>query len=56
MPNKITHPMSLRIDMNDNKMFQQLYPYCLSQFVRKAVKLAIADKKFFDKVFFCTKD
>lgn len=56
MANKSSHPMSLRIDMNDNKMFQKLYPYCLSQFVRKAVKLAISDKKFFDKVFFSTKE
>lgn len=52
MPKVSSCPMSIRIDKDDNNMFQKLYPYCMSQFIKKAIKLAIADKKFFDKVYF----
>lgn len=47
-----TSPVSFRCDSDLNNLFQKKYPYCLSQFLKRAMKLALNDKKFFDKVFF----
>lgn len=32
--------------------FQRAFPQCLTKFVIKAIKLALNDKSFFNKVFF----
>ena len=32
--------------------FQFLYPYTLSRFLIQCIKMAVADKKFFDAVYF----
>ena len=44
--------LSFRIDKSIRDKFQKLYPYCLSQFLRKAITLAIRDKELFNKIYF----
>lgn len=45
-------PYSFRISKQDKLTFQKAYPYCMSRFIKKAIKLAIQDKNFFDTVYF----
>ena len=49
---KTTTPTSIRLDTNDSQLFQRLYPYCLSRFVKNCVKMALNDRHFFDKIYF----
>lgn len=48
--NKRTYHIYLDKDISDR--FQKLYPNCRSEFLTNAMKLAIKDRKFFDKVRF----
>lgn len=44
--------ISCQCPLNLRDKFQRLYPYTLSRFILKCIKLAISDKNFFDKVYF----
>ena len=44
--------ISFRIEKTKRDKFQKLYPYCLSQFLRKAIILAIRDRELFQKIYF----
>ena len=55
MDNK-TSPYSMRIDKNDRDVFQRLYPYCLSRFIKLCIKKAIKNPSFFNDVYFNTKE
>lgn len=44
--------ISCQIDKEIKNKYQRLYPYTLSRFLINAIKLAIKDKNFFDKVYF----
>lgn len=45
-------PFSMRIDTADRNKFQELYPYCLSRFIKICIKKAVKDKKFFQNIYF----
>ena len=52
---RITEPMRVvhvSLSASDADHFQRIYPDCMTRFVRNAVKIALSDKNFFDKIFF----
>lgn len=40
------------VPVTDLDLFNRIYPSCLSNFVRRAIRLAVNDKKSFDNIFF----
>lgn len=44
--------VSIRVDEHDLFTFKKNYPSCLARFISICVKMAIKDRKFFDKIFF----
>lgn len=45
-------PFSFRINKQDKHTFQNLYPYCLSRFIKLCIKKAVNDKQFFNQIYF----
>lgn len=44
--------VNVSISPDEKNRFQKQYPRCLSIFVVKCIKLALANRKFFEDVFF----
>lgn len=55
MENK-SSPFSMRISTEHRNLFQRLYPYCLSRFIKLCIKRAIEDPSFFNDVYFNKKE
>lgn len=49
-----TCPVSIRFPLDRYKMFQKLYPYCFSRFIKLCVIRAVKDKDFFNEIYFNT--
>lgn len=56
IPVKDSSPFSFRISKNDKELFQRLYPYCMSRFIKRCIHLACKDKNFFNEVYFQTSE
>lgn len=52
LPRDKSSPFSFRISTEDKNVFQRLYPYCMSRFIKLCIKKAIQDKSFFNSIFF----
>lgn len=52
LPKDKSSPFSFRISTEDKNLFQRLYPYCLSRFIKLCIKKAVQDKQFFNDIFF----
>lgn len=56
IPVKDSSPFSFRISTKDKKLFQRLYPYCMSRFIKRCINRACKDKNFFNEVYFNTSE
>lgn len=52
LPKEKSSPFSFRVSTEDKNVFQHLYPYCMSRFIKICIKKAIKDKSFFNSIFF----
>lgn len=52
MTDKTTKPFPMRLNISDVNQFQSIYPRCLSKFIKKCLRMANQDLKFFEYVFF----
>ena len=44
--------ISFRLDKDKRDMFQKLYPFCLSRFLRKCIIAAIKNRQLFNDIYF----
>ena len=52
MSKNASSPFSFRINSEEKQIFQSLYPYCMSRFIKRCISIAIKDKHFFNQVYF----
>lgn len=51
MPKTRVTTVNLNQEIYDG--FKATYPWCFSRFVTRALYLAVTDRKFFERVYFC---
>lgn len=56
IPRNDSSPFSFRISTKDKNLFQRLYPYCMSRFIKLCINRACKDKNFFNEVYFNTSE
>lgn len=48
----VNHRISVTVNKESYENFENVYPNCLSKFIRNAIKLALINKEFFMQIFF----
>lgn len=53
MKNQKTKTIHVNVDSNELDLFNKMFPAAKTRFVQNAIHLAVCDKNFFDKIFWC---